>query len=102
MKLPRFLDPENPYEKDIEHRVCAFGKTLGTGNRKYKTPQNRGAPDRILFTADGRVYFIEFKSKGKSCTTNQIKEQDFIRGFGVPVFVCDNIEDGKGLLRIMC
>jgi hypothetical protein len=105
-KMPRFLNSkEDPLEKKIEQAVCKYGLTLGLAHRKYANPSRRGAPDQIFFRPCKPwtyVFFIEFKSRGKTPTSNQLEEQAFLRALGFQVFVIDNIEDGKRLLDIMC
>lgn len=115
-KRPRFLDKDNPLEKVIEKKVCDYGKTLGVFNRKYTTPAFRSAPDRIFFVPErreilangnvlicpSRIFFIEFKSRGKTATEAQHDEHVVYRDMGFLVFVVDNIEEGKNIMRIMC
>lgn len=105
-KLPRFLDKNDPLEKVIEKTVCDYGKTLGIEHRKYANPSRRAAPDQIFFTPQSNrqplTWFIEFKSKGKTPTEAQEIEHEFYRSLGFYVFVIDNVNDGKDLMRIMC
>ncbi len=104
-KLPRFLDKDNPLEKKIEKDVCDFGASLGLKDRKYANPMRRAAPDRIFWRLrPGRepyVFFVEFKSKGKVPTPAQLDEHTALRDDGFEVFVIDNIEAGKDLMRVM-
>ena len=104
-RLPRFLRSDDPLEKVIEEKVCAYGKTLGIANRKYVTPANRSSPDRIFFVCrPGReplTFFIEFKRKGQEPTEKQQLEHDFYRALGYYVFVVDNVADGKLIMELM-
>lgn len=103
-KLPRFLDKDNPLEKKIEKPVCDYGRSLGIVIRKYANPSRRNAPDDICFVRAApwpRVFLVEFKSKGKKPTPGQLSEHDIYRAMGIPVFVVDNIAEGKALMGIM-
>lgn len=103
MKIPRFLDTDNPLEKKIEDTVCKYARDkYGIENRKYANPGRRSAPDRIFFIPELRrpaeVFFIEFKKRGGKPTPAQIDEHVFYRKLGFKVYVVDSIEDGKRLI----
>lgn len=106
-KLPRFLDKNDPLEKEIERKVCAYAREqFGIENRKFASPQRRAAPDRIFFVPEtlnnyARVFFIEFKKRGQKPTDAQAIEHVFYRKLGFCVFVVDNIDDGKSTIRLM-
>lgn len=107
-KLPRFLDKKNPLEKVIEKKVCDYGLTLGHQHRKYSNPSRRAAMDQAILTPrprhprkEPKTWFIEFKSLGKKPTDAQLEEHEFYRKLGYEVFVIDNIEEGKWLMRLM-
>jgi hypothetical protein len=100
-RLPRFLATDDPLEKTIERKVRIYAKTLGIHCFKYTTPARRSAPDRICFTSNGRVFFLELKAKGNKPTKAQALEHDFYRSLGFYVFWCDNIEEGKRIMEIM-
>lgn len=91
----------DPLEKDIEAACCAFAKKLGVLQYKFTSPQRRSVPDRIFFGPNGNVWLIEFKKLGKKSTPAQALEQDKIRKQHVLVFVVDNVEQGKKVIREM-
>lgn len=91
----------NPLEKDIEKRVCDFAKSLGMLVYKFTSPSRRSVPDRMFITKDGKVFFIEFKRKGQKLTDAQKVEIMKIEKQGVPVYVVDNVEDGKRIVQIV-
>ena len=84
-------------EREIEKKACEFAAKNGWYQRKYKTANRRGLPDRI-FIRRGIVMFIEFKATGEEATEQQKLEHDRIRKQGIEVYVIDNIEDAKVLL----
>ena len=53
-------------EKEIERRMCELIKMRGGLTYKFISPGNSGAPDRIVITPTGSVWFVELKTeKGK-------------------------------------
>lgn len=75
-------------ESKIEANANALAKKHGWFQRKFKAPGRRGAPDR-MYAKNGRVFFIEFKSKGKRPTELQVAEHRRMREAGLTVYVCD-------------
>ena len=49
-------------EKDLEKKIVTKAKQLGFLSYKFVSPSNRGVPDRIFISKNGKVFFIEFKS----------------------------------------
>lgn len=90
----------NPLEKDIETKVVAFAKSLGMLVYKFTSPSRRSVPDRMFITKAGVVFFVEFKRKGEKPTAGQLVEIEKIRRSKVPVYVVDNVEEGKDIVRI--
>lgn len=82
-------------EKDIENAVARYAVKRGLLQRKYKTPGQRNAPDRIFFQQPAVVFFIEFKDTGKKPRPGQVREAEKLREFGFDVYFVDNIEEGK-------
>lgn len=89
----------DPLEKDIEKRVRLFAKELKFLCYKFTSPGQSHVPDRLFITATGMVFFIEFKRRGKKPTPAQEVEIEKIRVTGVRVFIVDNVEEGKEILR---
>ena len=85
-------------ESKIEKTICDFAKARGWKARKYKTENDRSAPDRI-FLRRGVAIFIEFKAKGKKPTKAQWKKIKELRTLGFIATYIDNIEDGKHFFR---
>ncbi len=50
-------------EKEIERRMVLEVKKRGGLCYKFVSPCNPGVPDRIVITPDGRIIFVELKTK---------------------------------------
>lgn len=85
-------------ERDIEDAVCTYARDKDCLTYKFTSPARRNVPDRIIVTPSGVVYMIEFKAPGKKATEAQTKEHERLRKRYVPVFVIDDIDDGKELV----
>jgi hypothetical protein len=83
-------------ESEIEKKVSNYAKTQGWLSYKFVSPSNRGVPDRIYLKA-GKCIFIEFKAPKKKPTKLQDKIIERIRNEDIPVYVIDNIEEGKNI-----
>lgn len=90
----------DPLEKDIEKKVCDFAKTLGMLAYKFTSPARRSVPDRLFVVPGGRVFFVEFKRKGKKPSPAQEAEIAKLRGKGATVHVVDNVLDGKRVIEL--
>lgn len=90
----------DPLESKIEKDVCDYATASGIPHRKYKTPAQRGAPDRVFLLGSEKVAFIEFKRKGEPPTSNQEREHTKLRNLGYTVEVVDNIEQGKKVIDL--
>ncbi len=84
-------------EATIEKKVCDYAKSLEWIAEKV-TPQANGYPDRI-FLKEGRVFFIEFKAKGKTPTKLQNHRIEALRLSGFDVHVVDDVAEGMGIIR---
>jgi hypothetical protein len=91
----------NPLERDIEKSVCSYAKSLGMLVYKFTSPSRRSVPDRMFITKTGVVFFIEFKRKGEKPTAAQEVEIGKIRKTEIQVFVIDDVEKGKRVLKIV-
>ena len=87
----------DPLEKVIEAKVCRYARDKGVLTYKFTSPARRSVPDRI-FILHNAVIFVEFKRKGAKPTEQQIREIKKIADKRVPVYVIDNIKDGKTLV----
>lgn len=91
-----------PSEKEIEGKACRYAKAAGCWVRKFTSPGQRAAPDRIFMTTRGVVFFIEFKAPGKRPTPLQQREINIIRSKGGHAHWADNLEDAKAIIDGYC
>ena len=49
-------------EKNIERRMCEMARERGGLAYKFISPNAPGAPDRIVITPRGEVWFVELKT----------------------------------------
>jgi hypothetical protein len=82
-------------EAKIEKAVVDYARGKGCYVRKFKSPGQRAAPDRIFITPEGVVFFIEFKAEGEEPTALQYREMDLIEKNHVFAEWVDDIKQGK-------
>ena len=85
-------------EIEIERPSKDFAKHRGWFVCKLMKCDINGMPDD-LFIRNGQVMFIEFKAPGEQPTPQQVRRHKQIRQHGIPVHVCDSLEDARELLR---
>ena len=85
-------------EAKIEDVVCDYAKQFDIEVYKFTSPNRAAVPDREYLFPNGTVLFIEFKRTGEKATVPQAREHARIRGQHTPVYVVDNIEDGKRII----
>ena len=85
-------------ESLIEKKVSDYAALLGWASYKFTSPQNRGAPDRIYFR-EGVTILIEFKAPGKKASKLQLHHIDKLTAQLIPVYVVDDIEQGKDIFN---
>ena len=93
--------PPQEREAYIEKKVCEYAKKLGMHVCKFTSPGKPSVPDRIFFVERAKgseTFLIEFKSKGCKPTVKQQAEIDILRSINVPVYVVDNVEEGKTIV----
>ena len=88
-------------ESTIERAVCAYAKAKGCLVMKLAGPNQKGQPDR-MFIYQGKVLFIEFKAAGKHPTGMQSWWLERLTDHEIHATCCDDIEDGKLLIRHLC
>lgn len=80
-------------ESVIEARLVERIHDLGGMAPKFKSPQRRGAPDRLVLMAGGKVTFVELKAPGEEPEPHQLREHDRLRALGFTVLVVDSIDE---------
>ena len=85
-------------EKPIETAVNDYAKQFDIEVYKFTSPNRSAVPDRMYLYPNGTVLFIEFKRTGERATVPQAREHTRIRGQHLPVYVVDDIADGKRII----
>ena len=86
-------------ESKIEKKVTEFAEEHGMLHYKFTSPGHSFVPDHLYITKKGTSFFIEFKKLGKTPGPGQAREITRMQNNNVMVFVVDNIEYGKGVVR---
>jgi hypothetical protein len=92
------MSSDNPLESSIEKEAMAYAESRGWFQIKIMRASIRGFPDRFL-VRDGVVILIEFKRHGKGPTVQQTKRHTELRAHGCTVYVIDNPDEAKRILR---
>lgn len=85
-------------ESVIERKAMEYAESRGWWQIKIMRASKNGYPDRELIR-NGRTVRIEFKAPGQKPSLQQLKRHQEIRDHGGEVFVIDNLEEAKALLR---
>jgi hypothetical protein len=85
-------------EKYLERKIVFKAKKLGYLTYKFVSPSSRGVPDRIFISENGKLFFVEFKSKKGKLSKLQDKKISELRVRKQSVFVIDDEEIGMKLL----
>jgi len=88
---------DKPSESKIESLLVREMTRIGGKAWKWKSPGNKGVPDRILMHPNfrGRCLFVELKAPGKKLRGNQPQVLADLEAIGHTVFVIDS----EGLVR---
>lgn len=86
-------------EKAIEKYLVEQARLEGLPCLKYSNPNMVGYPDRLLVLPDGRVIWVELKSRGKKPTKIQLMRMAELVSLGHPVKVIDNKADIDELIN---
>lgn len=86
-------------EKAIERYLVEQAKEKGLLCLKYSNPNMAGYPDRILVIPDGRVVWVELKSRGKKPAKIQSLRHLELQTMGHQVRVIDNKPDIDLLIK---
>lgn len=84
-------------ETNIENEHRKWAEKMGLHSIKLNPLGRVGLPDRIIIGPCRLIFFIEFKRRNKKARRIQRYIHDIIRGFGFNVYVCDNLEEAKGV-----
>ena len=76
-------------EKDLEKRCRLLVESRGGKMFKWRSPGNKGVPDRIVIL-DDCIFFVEFKKPGGRFQPLQLHWRDWLRQRGHRAYVVDN------------
>ena len=79
-------------ESDIEKLLVSKVKDLGGRAIKWESPGNAGVPDRIVIFQDGRLVFVELKTRKGRLSDLQEMQIRKLRGLGQTVYVSKGVQ----------
>lgn len=85
-------------ETDIEQTFCDYATKSKCKALKLIYLNRKGFPDRTVICPGARVFFIEFKRKGKKQSPAQKIVQKMLESFGFEYYVCDQIGQAESHL----
>ena len=80
-------------ERDIENYMRQEVVKMGGLFYKFTSPGNRGVPDRIVILPDGRVVFVELKTKEGRLSELQKYQIKQLEKRNVMVFVVKGMDE---------
>ncbi len=107
MSIPDFLSRANKTlakkaeideKEDIENPFVRYAKDRKCKALKLIYLNKKGFPDRTILCPNGRIFFIEFKRKGKKPTPPQIIARKLLESFGFEYYVCDEPNQAESIL----
>lgn len=85
-------------ESDIVSDAHDYARIRGWWTIKVETPTMTGVPDR-LYLRHGEYIWIEWKKPNGVLSMKQITKIKEMRSFGARVYVFDNLDDAKAVLK---
>ena len=79
-------------ESAIEEKLVKLVRDGGGLCYKFVSPGNRGVPDRLVITPDGRVFFVELKSETGRLSELQKFQMSELEKRNVAVHVLNSME----------
>ena len=83
------------FERDIEKWLGERVKELGGLFYKFVSPGNDGVPDRIVILPEGRIYFVELKTKNGRLSPIQEYQIRCLKMRGIDVIVIKGIDEAR-------
>ncbi len=87
-------------EKEIEQYLVRLVKAQGGFAFKFISTNHAGVPDRIVLLPQGKLIFVELKSKGKHPSKLQTVMFQKMEALGFPVHIIDSKEKAKELITV--
>jgi hypothetical protein len=85
-------------EVDIELAFCKYAIRSRCKAIKLVFLNKKGFPDRTVLCPGSRIFFIEFKRKGKKPSPAQILVRKLLESFGFKYYICDEIGQAESHL----
>ena len=85
-------------EIDIEKPFVKYAKKNGCHALKLIFLNKKGFPDRTILCPQGRIFFIEFKKKGKKQSPVQKLVMELLKSLGFEYYVCDEKGQAEDIL----
>ena len=82
-------------ERDVEKWLGERVKELGGLYYKLLSPGNDGVPDRIVILPEGRIYFVELKTKNGRLSPIQEYQIRCLKMRGIDVVVIKGIDEAR-------
>ncbi len=85
-------------ERKIEEKLRKAVRNKSGACLKFVSPGTNGMPDRIIFMPDGKIHFVETKSKTGKPEPHQLSIHRMLETFGQKVWIVHNEETLKRFL----
>lgn len=86
-------------ERTIEQKLVEAVRSVGGLAPKFASPGLVGVPDRIVLLPDGKMAFVEVKTRGGKLRPVQNLRKRQLELLGYKVFVLDDTREIKDLLK---
>lgn len=86
-------------EKALDKKLSAEVKRIGGWSIKLLTVHITGLPDRLCLLPEGRLFFAEIKTTKKNPKKIQLSMHKKLVKMGFKVFVIDNSEIIKSIIK---
>lgn len=91
-QLTKLIRHSEVSEKSIEQYLVKQVRKMGGICLKYFNLGDTGYPDRICLLPEGKVLFVELKSKGEKPRKIQMVRMNELKSMGFEVHICDSKE----------
>jgi hypothetical protein len=85
-------------EKHIQNKVVEYARSKDFLAFKINIGSQKGWPDYLFIDLEGYSFWMEFKEKSKKPNPMQLHRASQLMERNIPVFLCDNVEEGKGII----
>ncbi len=85
-------------EKVIEQKFREAVRQKGGLALKFTSPGFDGMPDRLALLPNGKIAFVEVKTKGEKPRPLQFARHRFLRKLGFKVYILDDTDQIGGII----